>query len=229
MKNKNTMQYSLKKKYKSNNQGFTLVELIVALGLFAVVSTISIGSLITLMDNNRQLRGDQAMITNAGFAFDMMTRDIRQGVDYWCETFFLPQAANPPGTNNRFRQQNDLGADRRDCVDGFNDGSPVAAHGISFRPPETLIDETDDTRIAYYYDRDLGTIMRRIGTNNPESIISNTLTIIDADFVVTDTADEFLGDGSDRQPTVTIFLVVQAEDGNEYRLQSTVTQRLLDI
>ena len=219
------MQYPLKKNHHNHNRGFTLVELIVALGLFAVVSTISIGSLITLMDNNRQLRDDQAVITNVGFAFDMMTRDIRQGVDYYCGTFI--DAADATTFNNRFSHQNTLGTGREDCVDGFDHASAVAAHGISFRPPETLIDETDDTRMAYYYDRDLETIMRRIGDSDPERIISDTLTVLNADFVVTDTA-VFTGSG-DRQPTVTIFLEVRAEDGNEYRLQSTVTQRLLDI
>lgn len=201
------------------------MELIVALGLFAVVSTISIGSLITLMDNNRQLRDDQAIITNVGFAFDMMTRDIRQGIDYYCQTFEIPAAAASPF--NRFVNQNEFGTDTRGCSEGFTSLAANAAHGVSFRPPETLIDETDDTRIAYYYDRGLETIMRRIGDSDPERIISDTLTVLNADFVVTDTA-VFTGSG-DRQPTVTIFLEVRAEDGNEYRLQSTVTQRLLDI
>ena len=220
------MQDSLKKNYHKHNRGFTLVELIVALGLFSIVSTISIGSLITLMDNNRQLRSDQAIIANVGFAFDMMTRDIRQGIDYYCQTF--TEAANAATFNNRFSDQNDyFGSDRQDCVGGFAHPGAVAAHGVSFRPPETLIDQTDDTRIAYYYDRDLETIMRRVGGSDPERIISDTLTVVDADFVVTDTA-VFTGSG-DRQPTVTIFLEVRAEDGNEYRLQSTVTQRLLDI
>ena len=204
------MQYSLKKNYHKHNRGFTLVELIVALGLFSIVSTISIGSLITLMDNNRQLRDDQAVITNVGFAFDMMTRDIRQGVDYYCNS------------DVNFNDQNFI-SETRDCENGREGAN---RHGVSFRPPETLIDGSD-FRVAYYYDHHAETIMRRQGNSAPESIISDTLTVLDADFVVTDTA-AFTGSG-DRQPTVTIFLEVRAEDGNEYRLQSTVTQRLLDI
>ena len=206
------MQYSLKKNYHKHNRGFTLVELIVALGLFSIVSTISIGSLITLMDNNRQLRDDQAVITNVGFAFDMMTRDIRQGVDYHC------------ASAEDFADQNSIVV-TQDCEDGRGIAN---LHGVSFRPPETLIDGSN-LRVAYYYDRDLETVMRRVGGSGPERIVSDTLTVVDADFVVTDTSDDFIGDGNDRQPTVTIFLEVRAEDGNEYRLQSTVTQRLLDI
>ena len=206
------MQYPLKKKYHNHNRGFTLVELIVALGLFAVVSTISIGSLITLMDNNRQLRGDQAIITNIGFAFDMMTRDIRQGVDYHC------------ASGIDFNNQNSISV-TQDCENGRGIANK---HGVSFRPPETLIDDEDDTRVAYYYDESEETIMRRVGDREPERIVSNTLTVLDADFLVTDT-DVFEDGVDNRQPTVTIFLEVRAEDGNEYRLQSTVTQRLLDI
>lgn len=206
---------------KQNTSGFTLVELIVALGLFAVVSTISIGSLITLMDNNRQLRDDQAVIANIGFAFDMMTRDIRQGVDYYCQTYPMPASAGSPG--NRFSNQNAWSANRRDCENGFTETANFAAHGVSFRTPESLIEGSIE-RVAYYYDRDEGTIMRRREDKSPESIISDTLTVLDADFVVTDTAA-----GDDEQPTVTIFVKVRAGDGKEYSLQSTVTQRLLDI
>lgn len=221
------MKYNQVKLFKSHkisafNSGFSLVELIVSLGLFAVVSTIAIGSLFMLMDNNRQLRSDQSVISNIGFAFDMMSRDIRTGIDYYCVTF-------PPGNpsagispNADFNTVNNFSREQEDCTDGKGSiGDPNLRHGVSFVEPTSIIDG-NLVRIAYYYDRYQETIMRSIGSSPPQSIISSQLRVVDADFIVT-------GESSGVQPSVTIFLQVESDDGQVYDLQTTVTQRLLDI
>lgn len=217
--------------YLNQNRGFTLVELIVSLGLFAVVSTISIGSLITLIDNNRQLRNDQVVIANIGFAFDMMSRDIRQGVDYVCRTF--PMSPNSQDPANRFLNQDSfdmVGYENPSCITGSTSESNVYAHGVSFRPPENVLNLDDNRRVAYYFDRASNNIYRRFSNNEEQSIISDSLTILNADFIVTDAEPFDVGPGAaNRQPTVTIYVEVQAQDGQIYQLQTTVTQRLLDI
>lgn len=210
----------------SQRAGFTLIELIVALGLFSVVSTISVGSLVVLLDNNRQLRNDQVVISNIGFALDMMSRDIRSGFDYYCVTY-------PPGVtgsgggsaNDDFQSQGDFDRNQNTCQDGFDSMVGHARHGVSFVEPESQLEGvTDISRTAYYFDRGQNTIMRRRGSEDPpESIISDSLRVVDADFVVTGER------GTQNQPTVTIYLEVEAEDGQIYHLQTTVTQRLLDI
>ncbi len=212
---------------KTRTKGFTLVELIVALGLFSVVSTIAIGSLLALIDNNRQLRGDQALITNVGFVLDMMSRDIRTGINYYCDTV-------PPGQqgNSAFLPSSN-GDLVRDCsAPSGADAQPNHWQGLSFSSTESLVAGTDD-RIVYYYDRGANMLFRRVNDDAPQALVSDQIEIVDAYFYVTDT-DQFSAvddtpDNSNRQPTVSIFLAVQANDGQEYQLQTTVTQRLLDI
>ena len=195
----------IKSKQFLEHAGFTLVEIIVSLGLFSVVSTIAIGSLILLMDNNQQLRSDQSVISNVGFAFDMMSRDIRTGVDYYCNS-------------NNFHNQDTYRRNTQDCSEG-RDVNGV--HGVSFIEPTSILDG-DFIRIAYYYDESEEMIYRRIHDNDQQSIISSQLKVLDADFIVT-------GSDPEVQPSVTIFLEVESDDGQVYKLQTTVTQRLLDI
>ena len=87
------------------------------------------------------------------------------------------------------------------------------------------------SRIAYYFDRDNKTIMRRVGNSSPESIVSKAITINRADFFVTGTEPQSVAGDTD-QPTVTI--IIEATDTAEpttapFIVQTTITQRELDL
>ena len=197
--------------YKLTKQlGFTLIEMIVSLALFATVSTISAGTLLVLIDNNSELRGEQSTISNLSFALDVMSRDLRAGFDYHCRSYT---------SGEPFINQNSFSVNSN-CPDGTPDGDNVK-HGVSFREGGSVI-SGDTTRTAYYYDREAKTIMRRIGNNQAESIIANEISIVDANFTVT-------GAGRVWQPTVTLWLEAETEDGFSYVVQTTVDQRLLDF
>lgn len=66
-------------------RGFTLVEMLVAVSLFAVVMTISVGSLLSLVDANRKAQGLQSVMNNLNVALDGMVRSIRMGTTYRCD------------------------------------------------------------------------------------------------------------------------------------------------
>lgn len=70
--------------YKKYNRGFTLVEMIVALALFAIVAVIAAGSLVRIVALNRQAQALQAAMNNVGFALDSMSREIRGGSVIYC-------------------------------------------------------------------------------------------------------------------------------------------------
>ena len=208
--------------------GFTLIEMIVSLALFATVSTVAVGSLLVLIDNNRELRGEQSLITNISFALDMMARDIRTGFDYHCAT---------PNNQNQLNN-NILNVDNltpQSCPNGASStGGPNRRHVLSFVEGSSRVAE-DDVRMAYYFRPQppggsgdgVGTIMRHRGNGNADtaqSIISESINITDADFIVTGAERQ---DGN--QPTVTIVLEVETDDGAEFTVQTTVTQRFLDI
>ncbi len=74
----------MKTKFQKNEKGFTLVELLVALSVFMVVVTISLGSVISILDAGRKARALKSVMTNLNFTFEIMSRDIKFGREYYC-------------------------------------------------------------------------------------------------------------------------------------------------
>lgn len=68
------------------NRGFSLIEIIVAVGLFAVVMLIGLGALLALIDASRKARALESVMNNLNIALDGMVRNIRMGTNYHCGT-----------------------------------------------------------------------------------------------------------------------------------------------
>src|SRR3990167_8812616 len=69
-----------------DERGFTLVELIVSIGLFSIVMLVSVGALLALTGANRKAQALQSVMNNLNIALDGMVRSIRMGSDYHCGT-----------------------------------------------------------------------------------------------------------------------------------------------
>jgi len=69
-----------------NKRGFTLIEMMVAISLFAIVMTVSVGALLSLVDANRKAQAMQSVMNNLNIALDGMVRNIRMGTAYHCGT-----------------------------------------------------------------------------------------------------------------------------------------------
>lgn len=67
------------------HRGYTLIELIIAVGLFALVMTLTSGAYFVMIDVNRQTQGITAGINDLAFALETMTRSIRTGTGYACD------------------------------------------------------------------------------------------------------------------------------------------------
>ncbi|OGF61957.1 hypothetical protein A2926_00555 [Candidatus Giovannonibacteria bacterium RIFCSPLOWO2_01_FULL_44_40] len=65
-------------------KGFTLLEMIVALGVFATVALISASSLLLLTDAQRKAFSLQSAYDNVRFSLEVMARDLRTGYSYYC-------------------------------------------------------------------------------------------------------------------------------------------------
>tara|TARA_B100000745_G_scaffold300516_1_gene254908 strand:+ start:10681 stop:11298 length:618 start_codon:yes stop_codon:yes gene_type:complete len=65
-------------------RGFTLVEMLVAVSLFAVVMVISAGALLDMVSANRKAQSLQSVINNLNVALDGMVRNVRMGTTYHC-------------------------------------------------------------------------------------------------------------------------------------------------
>ena len=63
-------------------KGFTLIEMIVAVALFAVVMLVSVGALLALVVANRKAQALQSVMNNLNVSLDGMVRSIRMGSEY---------------------------------------------------------------------------------------------------------------------------------------------------
>lgn len=68
----------------ASSGGYTLVELIVAMGLFAIIMTLSTGAYLIMISVNRHAQAISTGIDNLSFALEDMTRTIRTGTVYQC-------------------------------------------------------------------------------------------------------------------------------------------------
>lgn len=69
---------------KRKIRGFTLVETIVATGLFSVVMIVATTALLSLFSANRKAQAVQSVMTNLNVAVDGMARAVRMGTKYRC-------------------------------------------------------------------------------------------------------------------------------------------------
>lgn len=65
-------------------RGFTLVELIVAVGLFATVSVIAVGALFQAQSINAKMQQTHIMLDGINLSIESITRDIRYGRQFHC-------------------------------------------------------------------------------------------------------------------------------------------------
>lgn len=189
------------------NRGFSLIEMLVSIALFAIVVTTSVGTLLVLVDANAKSQSVQIAINNLSFAVDVMTRQLRTGTDFHCDN---NQAAIVSGSS--------LKSGVNDCTNG---GSAIA-----------FTDTRTGQRIGFALAHPNGTsIQRRIDGMNGNAWLDMTggnITITNLDFVVTGS------DGNDDlQPSVTLFIEATVGDvtglGSQFQIQTTVVQRKLDI
>ncbi len=214
---------------RKTQAGFTLIEMIVSLAIFSIIVTMTIGALLVLITSNQKLQSEQSVMANLSFALDSMTREIRTGTSYYCD-----DANNDTsGVNNIFRPGDDIdgiiGVNTKPCATGSN----KKFRGVSFIEAGNSITEgIAPKRILYYFEESAGgtsTLKRKVGSAAGQSMVSSGLEIVSADFIVS--GEKPKSDGNNlSQPTVTIQIKAK-EIGNSklYYLQTTVTQRTLDL
>ena len=80
---------------KNKKKGFTLLEMIVSLGIFAVAALISTSSLLSLTDAQRKAFSLQSAYDNIRFALETIAKDIRTGDVFYCGASFDDLPAMP--------------------------------------------------------------------------------------------------------------------------------------
>ena len=82
--------------------GFTLIELIVSVGLFALVMLVATGAYYTLIALDRKARATNQVVGSLAFAVDTMTRGVRTGTNYRCLNGTLDAYGNTTAGVNSF-------------------------------------------------------------------------------------------------------------------------------
>ena len=89
-----------------HKKGFTLVEMVVAIGVFALIMTLAAGAYLVLIAINRQAQAVSTSIDSLAFSLETMTRDIRTGSGYNCGTETGGNCSSPPGDTLYFTDNN---------------------------------------------------------------------------------------------------------------------------
>lgn len=114
----------LTKKLK-RQQGFTLIEMMVAVSIFVIVAFIVVSTLLTLSYAYKKAQKMRLLMDNFNFALQSMSINIREGVSYNQsnngEISFIPIDSWVAGSNQRICYKLDGGRIKK-CADGCNCG-----------------------------------------------------------------------------------------------------------
>lgn len=192
-------------------RGFSLIEVLVSLALFAIVVSVSVSTLIVLIDANSRAQETREVMTQVSSVLDAMTREIRTGYNYRC---------------NSDLELDDNAADPADCSDGLDQfaftesgGSLTSAVGSS-------------NRIGYRLHN--GKIQRNLGGPGGiswQDVTPDNVTITTLKFTTTGAERTSASDYDSPLVTIIIEGSVQSFNGSveTFALQTSVTQRLLDL
>ncbi len=202
------------KKMRDMQSGFSLVELMVSLTIFSIVMTVSIGTLLVLIDANAKAQALYSSMTNMSYVMDSITRNIRTGYDHYCGPISASQSQEntarfTPGSN--------------DCTNG-------GVESIAFTR------ESDDIRIGYRLknnriEQNVATDVNNTRTKGWVAVTADDVRVDSFEFKVVGT-DDAVNDGDSTQPRISLFIDGKVNNGLEtdtdFSLQTTVTGRILD-
>jgi prepilin-type N-terminal cleavage/methylation domain-containing protein len=69
---------------RRERDGFTLVEVIVVMAIFTLVTLAAVGALLSIVAANRETQAMKSVMNNLNFALESMSRNIRTGSNYRC-------------------------------------------------------------------------------------------------------------------------------------------------
>jgi len=195
-------------------RGFTLLEMIVSVGIFAVVMVVVTGAYLTLISLDRRARATNQVVSSLYYAVDTMARGIRTGTNYKC----VHTTGAAPDYGN--------------STDGFCDA-------ISYT--DTSLPSTGDQTVIYKYKASNGTIGRceSISTYGAcfdsvaSSLTDPAITINTLTFYVRGVSTSTAA-YADQQPqilfTIKGTMVADSKGGTvPFIIQSGATQRVIDL
>jgi prepilin-type N-terminal cleavage/methylation domain-containing protein len=192
-------------KYRAQKNGFTLIEMMVAVTIFSIVMLVAVGSLVSIIDANRKAQALQSVTNNLAFALEGMSRSIRVGYNYHCRD-------NVPSSNSALKNPSN-------CAGG---GAVLAFEAHDGDPSD------DDDQIVYFYD---GSSLFRSdqGIDNFIPITAPEVNITNFSFYVLGANNT-----DNIQPQVLILMdgvagITGSKTETKFNIQTSVTQRTPDL
>lgn len=68
-------------------KGFTLIEMLVSVGIFTVVMVVALGALLAVSESDRKAQTIKTITNNLGFALEGISRTVRTGIEYSCDSW----------------------------------------------------------------------------------------------------------------------------------------------
>ena len=196
--------------------GFSTIELIVSVALFALVAAFSSGAVVGVLRGGEAVRSDQIVAQNLNFIVEDIVRNVRSGSAYHC----LRASGIAPTCSVDDPDCNDV--DRaRDCTTNFSTG-------FAFEAQTGDPDELND-QIVYQFQN--GQLLRsQDGGSFYLPVTPPTVEVTDFQVRVNGSKPY---PSDNEQPTVAIYLEAinkasRSADPEPFRLQAYITQRLLD-
>lgn len=132
--------------------GYTLVELIVAVGLFASIMTLASGAYLIMLSVARQTQSIATGIDNLSFVLESMTRTIRTGTHYsplGSDSFSFVDQNGQPHTYSLGSQAGASGSVGAILLDGAVLTAPtVNVTALTFYTSGTVVGDTDQPHVT---------------------------------------------------------------------------------
>lgn len=198
--------YQKSREIYKNKKAFTLVEVLVSVGIFSIVMLIATGSVFTIVAANKKTHSLKSVMTNLNFALENMAREIRVGTQYSC----IDSGGNVVSS--------DPAQYRGDCNSGNVGVRFVSNRNLDVVPGNDTLEYTFSGGRIY---------QQRYGTDiSPRAITASEISISSMKFYV---IGSNASDG--KQPRVLITItgsVGVGEIRSSFKIQTTVSQRSLD-
>lgn len=205
---------------KKNIKGYSLVEILVVLGLFSSIATLSLGALFNAQSVNARLQETQAILDNINLSSQTVTREIRFGTNFYCSST-LPASRSAVPTQ------------RKNCEESTTPGT------ILIFKPSDAINELD--RVAYYVSNGVlyKDVYPYLGSTTVLQMTSDDVNITSLRFSVsganTSTGENDVSNAIDyAQPLIRIYLTGKTRPAKAstppatFDIQTAVSARELD-
>jgi Tfp pilus assembly protein PilW len=194
----------MKKTIRKKNNGYTIIETMIAVSLFVIIVMTGMGSLLNANLLHQKSQSMRSIIDSLTFVMEDMSRNLRVGYNYHC---ILPNQASLPTTP-------------KSCTNGV---------GVAFEAPGGVPGNNSDQWLYYI---NAGKIFK--STNGGTVIVQVTPdeVVLDQSLGFSVLGAEPPSAGDSQQPFMTIRLVGHITVKNvvtPFSLQTSVSQRLIDI